>query len=78
MSLSRRVELEMKIMVPRTDTDDSEIWDSVVVENSYLFLGRLDSNDIIIDIGAHIGSFAHLAEVYKLASNAANRRLCNI
>lgn len=41
----------------RTDTMDLAIFRSVAVHNEYALPNRLEARDVILDIGAHIGSF---------------------
>ena len=41
----------------RSDTTDADVYDSVVVRNEYQLPRAFRSQDIIVDIGAHIGSF---------------------
>lgn len=42
----------------REDTQDEQAWQEVFVDNEYQLPPNFDANDVIIDIGAHIGSFA--------------------
>jgi FkbM family methyltransferase len=49
----------MKPRVYRTQSE-KDTWYSVAVENEY-GLGPLRPNDVVIDVGAHIGSFSWLA-----------------
>lgn len=44
----------------RPHTWDENIWKSVASENEYDLRGRFEPEDVILDIGAHIGSFAYL------------------
>lgn len=50
---------ELKPRVYRTQSE-KDTWYAVGVENEYR-LGALKDTDVVIDIGAHIGSFSHLA-----------------
>lgn len=50
---------ELRARVFRSQTD-KDTWHSVVVENEYR-LGSLEADDIVIDIGANIGSFSYFA-----------------
>ncbi len=43
----------------RAHTGDRDIFDCVVRENEYRLPGTFGSEDIIVDIGAHIGSFSY-------------------
>lgn len=43
----------------RPDTYDAQIFEDVAVHNEYDLPERFEDSDIIIDIGAHIGSFAY-------------------
>lgn len=45
----------------RPETNDFNIFDSVVQHNEYQLPERLKHDDVIIDIGAHIGSFTYAA-----------------
>lgn len=45
----------------REHTWDENIWKSVAVNNEYDLPQRFDADDVILDIGAHIGSFAYAA-----------------
>jgi FkbM family methyltransferase len=42
----------------RTGTIDRRIFRNVVVENEYRLPSRFQPNDVILDVGAHIGTFA--------------------
>ena len=57
---------ELKPRVYRTQSE-KDTWMSVGVENEYE-LGPLQPDDVVIDIGAHIGSFSHLA--YRMGSRS--------
>lgn len=50
---------ELRPRVYRTQSE-KDTWYAVAVENEYR-LGDVKSDDVVIDIGAHIGSFCHLA-----------------
>jgi FkbM family methyltransferase len=43
----------------RPDTWDREIWQQITLKNEYGLPRHFDRADVIVDIGAHIGSFAH-------------------
>lgn len=45
----------------RPGTNDGVIYDSVVTQNEYRLPGDLAPEVVVVDIGAHIGSFGHLA-----------------
>ena len=45
----------------RPGTLDEAIFNGVVCFNEYQLPSRFAAGDIVIDIGAHIGSFAHAA-----------------
>jgi FkbM family methyltransferase len=51
---------ELKPRVYR-NIQDKDCWYSVVVENEYRVPESFDEDDVIIDIGSHIGSFSWLA-----------------
>lgn len=57
---------ELKPRVYRTQSE-KDTWYAVSVENEYR-LPQLTQDDVVIDIGANIGSFAHLA--YRMGSNS--------
>lgn len=57
---------EMKPRVYRTQSE-KDTWYAVAVENEYR-LGELQPTDVVVDIGAHIGSFCYLA--YKNGSRS--------
>jgi FkbM family methyltransferase len=46
---------------PRPESDDGDIWRSVVMWNKYRLPSCLEAGDVVVDIGAHIGAFAYLA-----------------
>ena len=43
----------------RPDTIDRRIFRNVVVENEYRLPSRFEPNDVILDVGGHVGTFAH-------------------
>jgi FkbM family methyltransferase len=45
----------------RDGTWDRGIWEAVAVHNEYRLDGRFDPQDVVIDVGAHIGSFTYAA-----------------
>jgi FkbM family methyltransferase len=45
----------------RPQTVDALIWDEVTVHNVYGLPRKLSSGSVLIDVGAHIGSFTHFA-----------------
>ncbi len=57
---------ELKPRVYRTQSE-KDTWNAVAVENEYR-LEPLQPDDVVIDIGAHIGSFSHLA--YRMGSRS--------
>lgn len=57
---------ELKPRVYRTQ-NEKDSWNAVAVQNEYK-LGPLVESDVVIDIGAHIGSFSHLA--YRMGSRS--------
>ena len=62
----------------RPGTLDEAIFNGVVCFNEYQLPAHFAPDDIVIDIGAHIGSFAHAAvsrgceHVYSVEPDAAN------
>lgn len=62
----------------RPDTLDEAIFNGVVCMNEYRLPEQFQPDDIVIDIGAHIGSFAHATasrgckHVYSVEPDAAN------
>ena len=42
----------------RDGTTDREVWDSVCKQNEYRLPERLHHDDVVIDVGAHVGTFA--------------------
>jgi FkbM family methyltransferase len=55
----RQDALALELWSFRRGTLDRAIFDNVVVLNEYRLPARFTSTDIVIDIGAHIGSFAY-------------------
>lgn len=53
---------ELAPRVYRTQSE-KDTWHAVVVDNEYK-LGPLDPADVVLDIGAHIGSFSYLAHLH--------------
>jgi FkbM family methyltransferase len=47
----------------RPDTGDREIFEEVVLQNLYRLPERLGAEDVVVDIGAHIGCFSYAALV---------------
>lgn len=47
----------------RPETTDAETFESIVERNDYNLPARFNPDDIVIDIGAHIGSFSYAALV---------------
>ncbi len=45
----------------RPGTNDEVIYNSVVTQNEYRLPNELGRDTVVVDIGAHIGSFSHLA-----------------
>ena len=45
----------------RPGTDDEVVWHCVVEANEYRLPDKLDADDVVLDIGAHIGVVSHLA-----------------
>jgi FkbM family methyltransferase len=45
----------------RPDTFDIDIWNAIVVENEYDVQETFSHNDVIMDIGCHIGIFSYFA-----------------
>lgn len=43
----------------RSNTNDRDIYQQVVEDNEYRLPSRFDKKDIILDVGAHIGSFSY-------------------
>lgn len=52
----------------RAGTDDEQIFKSVVDENEYDLPGKFSLEDVVVDIGAHIGSFS-----YAVAARGAGK-----
>ncbi len=52
----REYKVESGLLV-RTDTVDREVFRSVAIQNEYALPDRLEPRDLILDVGAHIGSF---------------------
>lgn len=65
----------------RPDTIDRRIFREVVIHNEYQLPARFDRRDVVLDVGAHIGSFALAAlrrgagAVYCCEANPDNFRL---
>jgi FkbM family methyltransferase len=66
MGLLRKLERRLRIAwySPRhwrfrPDTIDRRIFRNVVVENEYCLPSHFEPHDVILDVGAHIGSFAY-------------------
>jgi len=55
----------------RPQTDDAGVYDSVCRHNEYRLPARFAPNDVVVDIGAHTGAFAHAA-----LRRGAGRALC--
>lgn len=55
----------------RPHTWDENIWKSVVDHNEYELTKRFSTEDVILDIGAHIGSFA-----YAILDRGAGKVFC--
>jgi len=68
----------------RRDTLDEAIFNGVVLFNEYRLPSRFATGDIIIDIGAHIGSFAHAVvsrgceHVYSVEPDDANVEIASV
>jgi FkbM family methyltransferase len=68
----------------RSGTIDQYVWDSVAVRNEYLLPDRFLSVDVIVDIGAHIGSFSYVAlsrgagHVYSYEADVNNCRIARM
>jgi FkbM family methyltransferase len=68
----------------RSGTLDKMIFNGVVVFNEYQLPPRFAPDDIVIDIGAHIGSFAHAAllrgceHVYSIEPDRANLEIAAV
>lgn len=45
----------------RPGTDDEVVWKSVVEANEYRLPDAFEPEDVVLDIGAHIGCFSHFA-----------------
>jgi FkbM family methyltransferase len=45
----------------RTDTNDHIFWEEIVTRNRYRLPEQLPAESLILDVGAHIGAFTHLA-----------------
>ena len=67
----------------RYGTGDELIFDMVVNHNEYRLPHKFEENDIIIDIGAHIGSFTYASYIrgsrliYSIEANYDNFLLAN-
>ena len=46
-------------LILRSRTDDLNIFNTVVNENQYQLPERFNSTDVVVDVGAHVGSFAY-------------------
>jgi FkbM family methyltransferase len=45
----------------RPGTSDAGVWKCVVGRNEYMICDRFEPDDVIVDVGVHIGSFSFLA-----------------
>lgn len=45
----------------RPDTNDAEVFEAVVARNEYRLPTRFRADTVVLDVGAHIGSFSYLA-----------------
>lgn len=61
----------MSDLLFREHTWDRNIWISVAQNNEYALPERFDAEDVVLDIGAHIGAFA-----YAVLDRGAGRVLC--
>ena len=70
----------------RPGTDDEVVWHCVVEANEYRLPERFRPDDIVLDLGAHIGVFSHLAlergsrrvEAYEAEPGNAARARANL
>lgn len=51
----------MTALAFREHTWDQDIWRSVAEFNEYALKVRFEPNDVVLDVGAHIGAFSYLA-----------------
>src|SRR5438093_8851208 len=65
MSLMNQVSPACHLFYERPNTEDSVVFEDVVDRNEYMLPPRLEPDDIIIDIGAHIGSFSYAAALRR-------------
>lgn len=65
----------------RPRTDDRKIFESVVEDGEYPLPSKFDEQDVLIDIGAHIGSFSYAAlkrgagKVYAFEAHPVNHAI---
>ena len=65
----------------RPGTNDRHVWDSVVARNEYFVPERFVTDDVVIDVGLHIGSFSSLVlargagKVYAYEADSENYRI---
>lgn len=57
MSLSNRIIKSNFVFRPKTN--DRDIYQQVVDDNEYRLPSKFDKEDVVLDIGAHIGSFSY-------------------
>lgn len=71
-------------MLLRPDTVDRKAWREIYVRNAYFLPARLAPSDVVIDIGAHIGSFTLAAldrgagQVWAFEADAGNYALASL
>ena len=67
----------------RPQTEDTEVFESVVDRNEYRLPLKFESRDIIIDIGAHVGSFSYAVltrgagKVYSYEAHPINHAIAS-
>ena len=57
----------------REGTFDDWVFRSVVEENEYSLPERFEPDDVILDVGMHIGSFCHAAALRGAVESSASR-----
>jgi len=57
--MSSHSNIKKSTFVFRPNTNDRDIYKQVVEDNEYRLPSKFDKKDIILDIGAHIGSFSY-------------------
>ncbi|MCI0455531.1 MAG: FkbM family methyltransferase [Gemmataceae bacterium] len=64
-------------------TADRAVWEEIAIRNAYRLPDQLPAGSLVIDVGAHIGSFTHLAlrrgaaQVWAFEASADNWARCS-